>query len=518
MHLNLGKKFKILFKIMSLFIILSFSVNTILFPATVYAQTVLNLPAPGTMVFLSESYSAPVMRGINIYPSEQLKFDFTIDMGDSNLTDEEFQEESLKLIRYFMASLTLEEKEMWVNLSPYEDNRIIPTSFGQTEMGRDLLAQDYMLKQLSATLMHPDKALGEKFWEKVYEETSEKYGTIDIQTDTFNKIWIIPQEAVVHEHKNGAFIVSSHLSVMLEEDYLALESNIGHAEHGLGNVSEKDLHKMSDVSLEIIREIIIPQIEHEVNYGKTFANLRQIYNSMILAVWYKRALKNSLLGKIYVDKEKVYGIGLDDSSINMEIYDQYVESFQKGVFGIVKEEYDPDLQKIIPRKYFSGGAISPSDENVKSGDFSMLAEEAAEKNTLRTVTAEMDATSRSGSVATFEDDLSNLQMKSTDLDDPQRRNESITYSDPFTDEASNRNLEQEKSNTELKRSTEEYLKSSLRETDLAKDILESLGIPAKGKVAVKNFTYLGREAAVNNWKKNSNKTYSMADCTRFYKY
>ncbi|MCK5342319.1 MAG: hypothetical protein KAR20_02880 [Candidatus Heimdallarchaeota archaeon] len=494
MNLLLERKSNLHFTIIALLIIMSFSVRTILFPSTAYSQTVLNLPSPGTMVFLSESYAPAVIRGINIYPNEPLKFDFTIDIGDSAFTDDNFQYESLKLIRYFMASLTLEEKEMWVNLSPYEDNRIIHAAFGQTEMGRDLLAQDYMLKQLSATLMHPDKELGEKFWQKVYEETSEKYGTIDIQIDTFNKIWIVPKEAIVHEHKNGAFIVSSHLSVMLEEDYLALESNLGHAEHGLGDVSEEDLHKMSDVSLEIVREIIIPKIEHEVNYGKTFANLRQIYNSMILAVWYKRALKDSLLGKVYVNKEKVYGIELDDSNINLEIYDQYVESFKKGVFNFIKDEYDSDLQEIIPRKYFSGGAISPTDENVTSGDFSTLAKEAAKENTLRTVIAEMDAISRSGSVGTL-DDLSNLRMESDDLNDT-----TTLSTDRLIDEVSGWDFLQEKKDreNELKKSTEEYLKNSLRKTDLAKDILKSLDIPAKGKVTVKNFTYLGKESNINN--------------------
>ena len=44
--------------------------------------------------------------------------------------------------------------------------------FGQTEMGRDLLAQDYMLKQLTASLMYPEKELGQEFWNRVYEPWS----------------------------------------------------------------------------------------------------------------------------------------------------------------------------------------------------------------------------------------------------------------------------------------------------------------------------------------------------------
>src|SRR5256884_304102 len=40
-----------------------------------------------------------------------------------------------------------------------------------------------------------------------------------------------------------------------------------------------------------------------------------------------------------------------------KIYNQYLEAFKKGAYDILKEDYDPTTQQIIPRKYFSGGAI-----------------------------------------------------------------------------------------------------------------------------------------------------------------
>ena len=39
------------------------------------------------------------------------------------------------------------------------------------------------------------------------------------------------------------------------------------------------------LNTEVIRDILIPEIEREVNEGEIFANLRQIYHSMILAAW-----------------------------------------------------------------------------------------------------------------------------------------------------------------------------------------------------------------------------------------
>ena len=88
-----------------------------------------------------------------------------------------------------MAALTVPEDEMWVNLSPYERDRIIEEGFGDTEMGRDLLAQDYILKQLTASLMYPEEDLGSTFWDKIYEQAYEKYWTTEIPTDIFHKVW-----------------------------------------------------------------------------------------------------------------------------------------------------------------------------------------------------------------------------------------------------------------------------------------------------------------------------------------
>ncbi|MEK6538315.1 MAG: HEAT repeat domain-containing protein, partial [Nitrospirota bacterium] len=105
-----------------------------------------------------------------------------------------------------------------------------------------------------------------------------------------------------------------------------------------------------------------PAIEQEINEGKNFANLRQIYNALILATWYKQKLKVgrgrdlSLLGKVYVDQNKTKGIDTRDKEINQKIYDQYIESFKKGVYNFIKEDVDPATQEVIPRKYFSGGA------------------------------------------------------------------------------------------------------------------------------------------------------------------
>ena len=325
-------------------------------------QTLLNLPAPGTMVSVSPAFTPALINGITIHPENPLEFDFIVGTGDEKLQGKAFEDESTKLIKYFLASLTVPEDEMWVNLSPYEKDRIIPTWFGTTEMGRDLLAQDYILKQLTASLMYPEKELGSEFWKKIYQKAYEQYGTTEIPMNTFNKVWIVPQKAVVYEHGNSAFVVKSHLKVMLEEDYVAMSQGIGDRVQGIGEkLTPKPQTQNPQVSTEIIREVILPEIEKEVNEGKGFANLRQIYNSAILAAWYKQKLTvgaenlQPLLWKVYVDQNKTKGVDVDDKTVNEKIYARYLEAFKKGVYNYIKEDYDPATKEVIPRKYFSGG-------------------------------------------------------------------------------------------------------------------------------------------------------------------
>ncbi len=335
----------------SFFILLCFTYTSVIPPA--YAQEMIHLPIPGQMLDPSPVFNFPIIKGLTIHPENPLQFDFLIDPGQGNLSQKDKQIEYQKIIKYFLASLTVPEKDLWVNLSPYEKNRMIPDSFGKTEMGRDLLAQDYILKQITASLMYPEKELGKSFWNKVYQEAQNRFGNTDIPVNTFNKVWIVPDKASVYEKENTVFLVEGHLKVMLEEDYLAIQKH--HQGKGTNSIGS-----------QIIREIILPAIEEEVNQGKNFANLRQITNSLILATWYKTALKQSLLNKIYADKSKVEGVNLDDPKDNQKIYQRYLQAFKKGVYNYIKEESDPVTKEFIPRKYFSGG-FSPDLDGVMLG-------------------------------------------------------------------------------------------------------------------------------------------------------
>ncbi len=308
------------------------------------------LPAPGAAITLTPAFTPAHLKGMVIDPAHPFKFDFLIHRGDEMLTEEQKRAEYPRLIKYFLASLAIPDTDQWVNLSPYEKGRIIPDNFGMTEMGHDLLAEDYLLKQIAASLTNPDTDLGRKFWDEVYGRAYQKFGTTDILADTFNKVWIIPDRAVFYEKGNTVYVLEHRLKVMMEKDYLAAKAG--------GPVSTPpDRDEGAAISQDVMRQIIIPAVEKEVNEGRNFARLRQVYSGMLLAAWYKRALKGSALARAYADRSNVRGVDQDPAR-NQDIYEQYVAAFRAGAYNMIREDVDRSTHEIIPRKYFSGGMVA----------------------------------------------------------------------------------------------------------------------------------------------------------------
>ena len=296
---------------------------------------------PGQVSAPSQALNPPLLQGIKIYPDEPLRFDFILDKGDANISFNDIRVDSTRLLKYFLAALTIPEHDLWVNLSPYEENRVIPPTFGLTEMGRDLLAQDYLLKQLTTALLFPQDKTGEKFWQKIYALAQQKYGTTDIPLELINKVWIVPRKAVVYENAGAAYVAEARLEVILDRDYNA--------------ASVDTTSEISSMAVSVLREVVIPVIEKEVNEGSYFAQLRQVYHSLILAAWYKIKMKQSVLSQEYADRAKTAGVSIANPQEPHDIWKRYAQGFNTGAYTHIAEDPDSSGGQPLPRKYFSGG-------------------------------------------------------------------------------------------------------------------------------------------------------------------
>lgn len=253
---------------------------------------------------------SPVLAGLTVDPRNPFSLEFLIDRGNEHFSASERQQEYLRLIKYFLAALAVPDADQWVNLSPDEPGRITAPNFGHTLMGRDLLAQDMVLKQSAAVLTDPDTVTGQTFW----QEASS--------AEMLSKIWILPERAVLYEKDNTVYLLEQRLKAMS-----AAASPAG--------------------------SVLVPVITEEVNRSEHFSGLRQIYSGMVLAAWYKRALRGALLSAAYADRSLVKGIDLNPDE-NIKIYEQYLSSLRNGVYNMIREQPDEGNQPLA-RRYFAGG-------------------------------------------------------------------------------------------------------------------------------------------------------------------
>ena len=263
------------------------------------------LPVPGKMVGISKNYSPSLLRGIRFDQNDPFKLEFVFDKGDDILFTRNEKEE---LIRYFLAALAIPEKKLWVNLSPYEPDRVINDNVVNTDIGKTLLSQDYLLKQLASSLTHPDTLTGRAYWSEL---TADSLKLNAIQSDALNKIWIKPDKISLYD--DGSLIFVSDAALKVESESLS-------------------------------QNVLLDTIAGDVNTGRNFAQLRRLYHAVILAQYFKRRCTESIYA-YYADSEQISGIDIFDESIKDTVYQLYTKAFEIGAYDLIKNN----------RRYFSGG-------------------------------------------------------------------------------------------------------------------------------------------------------------------
>jgi hypothetical protein len=260
-----------------------------------------------------------LMKGCKVSLNKPGLFRFLINPGDSGLSGEAFQRERSRLLEYFYTSAAIKAENIWVNLSPYETNRMLPAVLSGTQHGRDLLAFDCLLKRFAASALHPDLASGRAYWAELYKRARKRFGTSELPFASYNKVTVKPSSVGMYSpiyyspsdwHKEeskwsntklgewfgepnylSAYIVNAHLSVVCEVDDVALAHN-SHGVERLRSRNKTVTHRaLAELSNAVFTEIIVPVIEREVNEGQHFWTLRQIFYSDALASWFKRNYK-----------------------------------------------------------------------------------------------------------------------------------------------------------------------------------------------------------------------------------
>ncbi|MFA6384012.1 MAG: UPF0489 family protein [Candidatus Omnitrophota bacterium] len=309
-------------------------------------------PQPGVPVYLQDLAPAadkfrPIhLRAVLLDPVTD-NIDLILDKGDTISPQKPLLEKTTqKLLEYFKVGLTLPNSMFWVNLRPDSPGDIIDPNVEQTDLGKVLLAADLQLKQDTARFTSPNTPEGKAYWDKLYQKAESLYGGQDVEIPTLTRPWIVPGEIMIGESQGGAYVYKATLKVMLEQDYLK--------DAAFYNFDDERARQLNDYSSQILRELIIPKLTREVNASKSYAPLRQVYYSLILAQWFKQKFRGS--GSAYagrIDTKDLTGLSSTEKWSKDKYYRAYKKSFSQGEYNLRESAYGAHGQTI--RSYFSGG-------------------------------------------------------------------------------------------------------------------------------------------------------------------
>ena len=125
------------------------------------------------------------------------------------------QAETKQLLNYFLIGLTLPNDTFWVNLRPDSPDSIIDSRLELTDIGKVMLETDLQLKKDTASFTSPQTIEGKEYWDKLYKKAEELYGNENIIIPTLTRPWIVPNEIIVRETRDSAYIYKATLKVML---------------------------------------------------------------------------------------------------------------------------------------------------------------------------------------------------------------------------------------------------------------------------------------------------------------
>jgi tetratricopeptide (TPR) repeat protein len=251
----------------------------------------------------------------------------------------------------FLTGLAVPDDKFWVNLAPWEPDRIIDTQLSQSDIGRIMLEADFQMKKDFSNYENPcANETGKALWDLLdkkgdvlVQECMKMYpGEIeDIDNIEFHPItrhWIVPDK--IYAYTNGTQIYIINASLTINSEPVSDHSSFQVKNQDMGTLSNACLEKLNNSAKEYgeyLKEIedrmIQPYVIADVNYGEKYENLRDAYVALALAQWYKSSVTSHM---------DIFRESLDSSNSTVlkstkpwspdEIWNNYVYSFKNGEY------------------------------------------------------------------------------------------------------------------------------------------------------------------------------------------
>lgn len=288
--------------------------------------------------------------------------------GDETI--DPYDAETLSLT-WFLVGLSLPNHKFWVNLNPWEPDRVIDAALGRTDVGRVMLEADFQMKKDFSKHNNPcESEIGQDYRDLLDEKRRELVGEcMDAHPDDIDSVdnvffaaatryWIVPDQITAHGDGDELYVADATLGIFSEPVYERSTLEIANQPGSLSQASRECLAEAAKeygrYAKEREEEMILPLVVGEVNESSAYSDLRQVYASLALAQWYKSHYgPGEHIFSILVDSEGLEDLESAAPWSAERLWEEYVESYEEGEYHCEKEHREGNL--IITQVYRSGG-------------------------------------------------------------------------------------------------------------------------------------------------------------------
>ena len=268
----------------------------------------------------------------------------------------------------FMTGLAVHDNKFWVNLNPWEADRIIDKELEQSDVGRIMLEADLQMKKDFSNYENPcTNETGKALWgllekkrEALAQQCMSKFpGEVrNIDSIRFRPVtrhWIIPDKVYAYTNGSQIYIINSTLTISSEPiaDHSAFElkdQDIGTLSNGCLEELNRSAKEYGEYYKDLNDHMILPYVISDVNSAERYEDLRNVYTALALAQWYKSSITS---------RRDIFRGNLTSLDINIQkalepwnaedIWNEYVISFRNGEYKCWENETIETATKITYR-------------------------------------------------------------------------------------------------------------------------------------------------------------------------
>lgn len=295
----------------------------------------------------------------------------------------------------FMTGLGISDDKFWVNLLPWEPDRIIDEKLSESDVGRIMLEADLQMKRDLVNYLNPCVSENAK---ALYNLLKNKEDTLvqlcmdkfpgeiknvnNVKFRPITRYCIIPDKIFVYSNRTQIYIINSSLSIRSEPivDHTSFDVNNQDSKtlsKGCLEELNKSAKEYGEYKKDMIEQMILPFVIADVNYDDKYNNLREIYVALALAQWYKSTIDPSrdMFQNIYTSDFAAA------KSLNhwspYEIWEEYIYSFENGEYKCLLNTTTKTAKGIeFENRWFSWGGVAFYSINDKLINIGIVPEDA----------------------------------------------------------------------------------------------------------------------------------------------